>query len=266
MEGFETITGLSTSDWTVVDPDENNGFVLTTNAAASGSHCVRVANGPESNGHTDELISTTYDLSNMEGMTLSFRHAFAQRDETNDDELRVFVSNNCGLTWSLRKQMWAASTLNTGGVVPGSFIPEPEEWTGTIVTNIGVSQQVGGFRLKFQFVSGGGNDFYLDDINLNGFQVGLSDVEAQASTLTIRPNPASNYAEAVIQLPTSGNVRLTLLDVLGRPVAQTWSGLVGTEVKRIQLPLDGLANGVYFVHADLPGTDQVVRLVVQDAP
>ncbi len=266
VEGFEFITELSSSPWTVVDPDENNGFELTAIASASGDHCVRVSNGPGSVGHIDDLISTTYDLSNMEGITLSFRHAYAQREETNDDELRVFVSNNCGLTWSLRKQMFGSTTLNTAGVVDGVFIPDQEEWQETVVSNFGPNEQASGFRIKFQFVGAGGNAFYLDDINLNGLQVGFPEMNNTENALIVRPNPASNYAEVIVNSTSAGKMRITLLDVLGRPVANTWSILSSEEVKTVHLPLDGLSSGVYFVHADMAGIDRVVRLVVDEAP
>jgi len=266
IEGFESITELSNSPWTVVDPDENNGFELTAIASASGDHSVRLSNGPGSIGHIDDLISTTYDLSNMEGITLSFRHAYAQREETNDDELRVFVSNNCGLTWSLRKQMFGSTTLNTAGVVDGVFIPDQEEWQETVVSNFGPNEQASGFRIKFQFVGAGGNDFYLDDINLNGLQVGFPEINNTDNALIVRPNPASNYAEVIINSTSAGKMRITLLDLLGRSVSGEWSVLSGEEVKTVHLPLVGLSSGVYFVHADMGGIDRVVRLVVDDAP
>ena len=108
-------------------------------------------------------------------ITISFRHAFARRTASNDDLLQLYVSNNCGATWSLRKNLHGNNSLTTGGDVSGSFVPEPDEWGYTEVSNISSGYHSSRFRVKFLFQSDGGNNLYLDDINISGTPVGMTE-------------------------------------------------------------------------------------------
>jgi hypothetical protein len=49
------------------------------------------------------LFSNTIDGSMDPPMIMSFRYAFAKRYSSNDDALRVYLSFDCGVNWSLRK-------------------------------------------------------------------------------------------------------------------------------------------------------------------
>ena len=108
-EGFESMSTLSGSTWTVNDPDNNNAFQLTSAAAFSGTNSVRLLNTASMATQLDEFHSEPFDMSNASDILITFRYAYAQRNTTNDDRLRLYVSNNCGDSWSLRKQLRGSS-------------------------------------------------------------------------------------------------------------------------------------------------------------
>lgn len=264
-EGFESADQFTDIAWTTVNTNGDNGYTISNAAAFSGSKSARIVNNASMDGRLDQLISPTMDMSEATSITVSFRYAYAQRSATNDDQLRVFVSNNCGSTWNLRKQMFGTSSLNTGGLVSGNFVPNgPAQWGYVDIATISDIYHVSDFRVRFEFLSDGGNNFYLDDININGMPVGLEEMSGSSGTsLMVVPNPVTEGAQAVLNIPTSGRVRLELLDVLGRTIATLHDAVMPTGVRRIDLPVEGSPAGLYFLRMQQGGQTEVVRFTMQ---
>jgi PKD repeat protein len=265
LEGFEAYSALSASPWTVVNGNSNNTFDLTSAAAYSGSKSLRVVNATNMAEQVDELISTTHNMSGVPAITLSYRYAFARRSASNDDRLRVLVTNNCGETWSLRQQLRGSTNLSTAGNTTSSFVPNgPDQWGYSEVTNISNAYHVSNFRFKFEFESDGGNNVYLDDINLNGAAVGIEDLMlGDDNALFVVPNPATDEARAIVNLSESGKVDIELLDVLGRSIQVIHSGRLAQGAHRLDIPMGSLQSGMYFVRLQQGARNQVVRFVVR---
>ena len=47
--------------------------------------------------------TVTFDLSDSTKAYFNFKYAFARKNSTNNDYLKVLASNDCGKTWSVRK-------------------------------------------------------------------------------------------------------------------------------------------------------------------
>jgi hypothetical protein len=216
-------------------------------------------------GRLDQLITPTVDLSTASNVSLTFRYAFARRTASNDDRLRVYISNNCGTTWSLRKQLFGSSNLPTAGNTTGNFIPSgADQWQFVEVTAISSNFHVSDFRVRFEFESNGGNNLYVDDININGQPVGLQEVlGGQGPSLVVYPNPAMDNAQAVVNVQTAGQVQVELLDVLGRTVSQLHNGALPVGIRRMDLPVAGLPAGLYFVRLQQNGRSEAVRFTIQ---
>lgn len=263
-EGFENGT-LSSLGWMVNNPNADNGFEISTVAAYSGSKSVRLANTGGMDGRLDGMLLPTFDMSGASDITVSFRYAFAQRTNSNDDRLRLFVSNDCGQTWSLRKQLFGTSTMITAPTSVGAFIPNsPSQWGFTEISNISEAYHVSDFRMRFEFESDGGNNLYLDDININGSPVGLEEnMLASGASLAVVPNPAHDNAQAVVNMPTAGRITMDLVDVVGRTVRNVHSATLPAGIQRVELPLAGLPSGLYFVRIQGEGRHEAVRFTVQ---
>ena len=265
VDSFESYSSLANSPWSVVNPNGNNTWTLTEAAAFTGSKSVRVQNTANMSGQTDDLITTSIDMSNATAIQVSFRYAYAQRASGNDDRLRVFVSNNCGETWMLRQQLRGINTLNTGGITTGNFVPSgPEQWGYSEVNNITSAYHVPDFRIKFEFESAGGNNVYVDDININGMPVSVQELlPGDATALLVVPNPAVGQAQAVFELARRGQVRLEMLDVLGRQVALLHDGDMPAGPQRLDLPVAGLQSGMYLLRLQQQGSSRTVRFTVK---
>ena len=265
VEGFETTSPLPNNDWFVMNPT-NNGTWNTTNAASySGSKSVRFENYWSDAGDIDELISSTYDLSQDSNVTIGFRVAYAQRSNGNNDKLQFYASNDCGNTWNLRKQLNGISTLNpNGSMSSGYYTPtSPAEWQYVEITNITAAYQRANFRFKFVVESDGGNNIYIDDININGITVGLDEFSASGTiSATVFPNPARDAAQLRFDLVNSGATRISMMDMLGRELAVVQQGSLAKGTHRIDLPIGNLQKGMYLVRIQQGDRDQVVRFVV----
>ncbi|MBL7953374.1 MAG: PKD domain-containing protein [Flavobacteriales bacterium] len=263
-EGFEAATQLTDIGWTVTNANGDNTFAVFGPTAFSGSKCIRVTNTASMDGRLDGLLLPTIDMSGASDISVSFRYAYARRISTNDDRLRVFVSNDCGLTWSLRKQLFGSSTLSTAPVTTSAFVPsDAGQWGFTEITSINETYHVSDFRMRFEFESDGGNNLYIDDININGSPVGLEENMLGAGTsLMVVPNPVTDATQAVVYMPANGKALLDLVDVVGRSVMQLHSGILPVGPQRVAVPVAGLPSGLYFVRLQREGFSEAVRFVV----
>jgi len=264
VEGFESATTFSALGWSTGVPSTSN-FTITGTASYTGAKSAKVTNTANNAGGVYHLYAPTVDMSNASAITLSFRYAYAQRSTGNNDRLRVYVSNDCGTTWSLRTQLQGLSTLPTTGVVAGNFVPNgPSQWSQTVLTNINSTYNVADFRLRFEFQSEGGNNLYIDDVNINGAAVGLEEVTSgNGAGLIVMPNPAKDNAQVVLNVRSASRVQVDLLDVLGRTVLGLHNAPLPQGVHRMDLQVSELPAGLYFIRMQQEGQNQTVRFVVE---
>ncbi len=264
VEDFENAGTLPNADWLLNDPVGGSQWEVVTSAAYSGSKSLRLDNYYGEDGAITEFVSTTYDMSNVSQVVLSFKASFARRNAANNDALRIYFSADCGKSWSMRKQLRATSSLTTAGNVSGYFTPtSASQWQEVIVDNLPASYFVSGLRFKFWFEADGGNNLYIDDINLNGTPVGIDDMTARNIGLMVVPNPASDNARVVFDLRESSNVLVELLDMAGRRVSVLSQGRMPAGPQWMDLPVRELESGLYLVRVAHGGGSQVVRFVVE---
>ncbi len=264
-DSFEEVSDLDNEMWTVNDLNGGNTFAITNAVAYSGQRSVRLLNNASYSGQVDELYSGTFDMSEVENITISFRYAYARRSSLNDDRLRVYVSHNCGEHWSLRKQIRGSQDLPTAPNTNANFVPTGlDQWGYAVVDNISPLNFVSDFRFMFSFEGDSGNNLYIDDININGYPVSVEDLGLVANTgLLVVPNPAADQADLVFSMNDAVSARLALVDVLGREVEVLHDGTLAAGPHRMQLPIGDLNSGIYFIRMHRDGLSEVIRFVVK---
>ena len=155
------------------------------------------------------MISTTIDITTAPPVVFSFRYAYAKRSSANNDVLRVYASRDCGDTWSLRRTL-SGDALVTAPITTGSFTPNgPGQWGYNETSPIGSLFIVSNLRFKFLFESDGGNNLWIDDINITGSTTAVSELAGDASnTLTVVPNPAHDRSVITAHLKDAGPVKV----------------------------------------------------------
>lgn len=259
MESFEGMSSFEPTIWEVAD--QNSGsFAISGAAAYTGSQSVRLTNNSARKGNRYELMSTTIDNTSGTPLKISFRYAFAKRTNSNNDALRVYASRDCGESWSMRKAL-IGNNLTTAPNTNGTFTPNgPDQWGYVELPPLTGLFEVSSLRLKFVFESDGGNNLWLDDINLNSEEVGIGELEAEGGkTIVVVPNPAQDRAEVSVHLRESGTVKVELVDLLGRPVRMVDQGTRPAGLARWTLDLNGLPGGMYFVRVQQGSGVQVAK-------
>ncbi len=114
-------------------------------------------------------------------------------------------------------------------------------------------------RIKFVFESDGGNNLWLDDINLNGASVGIAESGERGGGLFVVPNPATDHMVVSTWLADGGAVNVELLDLLGRPVRMVDQGVHPPGSAKWSVDLSGLPAGMYLVRMQRSGGVQMAR-------
>jgi hypothetical protein len=217
----------------------------------------------------DELISSSVDLSTIPPtgtVTLSFRYAYRKRNLSNDEWLKVYISKNCGDTWVQRRTMHG--DILSSYVVASQWIPSfQSDWATVHMTNITSDFFVENFRFKFRFEGNGGNNFFIDDINIypgapsDDLVLGLTN-DMQFSELSIYPNPTDQEVNVRFTLPEALSLRVDICDLSGKVVSHAnINGAPGINI--VTIPTGSLASGAYQVHVHDGISGKVLPLVVR---
>lgn len=269
-ESFENYTSLNNiPEWAFKNEDNNAAFEIDNSIGLTGNKCVKLANYGQASGSFDELISGPVDLSVLDPlsdiMTLSFRYAYKRRNSSDDDRLQVFITNDCGESWALRKTLHGS--ILSPIVQSSSFSPSSaNDWTTVHMPNVTSNYWADNFRYKFTFESGGGNNFYLDDINIysgaasDDIVVGISDLEIMTG-VSVYPNPAINELNVQINLNSKAAVNMFVQSVEGKIVQRTsLNGNKGSNM--ILFNTKEWAPGMYIMHVEVAGRRKFIRFVV----
>jgi hypothetical protein len=177
--------------------------------------------------NTDDLISSPIDLSSITsaiGVTVSFRYSYVKRYASNTEILKVYVTPNCGENWAPRKTL--SGNLLSSTAQNSSWTPTSQpDWVTVHMTNVTSGYWTDQFRCRFEFKSDGGNNIFLDDINIYAGTpsdqiVGISENEFDIEELAVYPNPVDNDLNVRFSLNSAEQANLIVQDVTGK-ITQT---------------------------------------------
>ncbi len=102
-------------------------------------------------------------------------------------------------------------------------------------------------------------------MNMEGFVTANEEVvKAETLKMTVQPNPATNFVAVSYELPTAGNVELTLFSVNGQAVKSLKeSNRMDAGLHTATFDVSDLAKGVYFVKINNNNKVAVKKVVVQ---
>lgn len=192
-----------------------------------------------------------------------FKIAFARRASTNTDRMLVWWSLDCGETWTLKLPLTGTS-LTTTGLKTSFWAPTAGEWVEKSI-NLSTITNETNVRFKFAFESGGGNNFYLDDINIDGIS-SIGEQYDNISNFVIYPNPAKSNAVISFNLTKNvDNLSVVIKDLLGKDVTSIINGQ-SFAAGKYTLSIDEnnqLSSGVYFVQFRADNNVITQKLVIQ---
>ncbi|MEO0312688.1 MAG: hypothetical protein RIQ89_2345 [Bacteroidota bacterium] len=244
--------------------DGGNTWVHTTTAGAGGStSSIRIVNFTGNTaGAIDEYITPGFDISNLLSPRVRYKVAHAQRNSTTNEELRVYVSRDCGENWTLRKTSIGAA-LATAPISNASFVPNTTQWRDDNATLIGAFVNAPNVRFKFEHTSAAGNNVYLDDIRVTGSPQNVEEISKQNVALVAYPNPTNGLLSVTFKMLQQGNASITIEDITGRTVAAIANTELEYGIHLRNFSFEGKAKGLYFVRLQTDDITVVEKVVYE---
>ena len=245
FEGFENTT-ITNPEWI----SNIGNWELTNETSYNGNYCIKVNNGGVGgliDGTKHEIESKTINISDTTKAYFTFRYAFAKRSYENTDRLKVLGSNDCGKTWSVRKVI-PTSSLQTAPI-QSNFIPTFTEWKEASVSSLVGNMCVSNFRFKLEFTSGGGNDLYIDNINIS-YNNTTSLSEKLSIETTIYPNPTKDELRVSSEEKID---QILVFDCAGRTIMEL------TEINDFTIPLNVKSFKAGFYHVKISHQNKAIQ-------
>jgi hypothetical protein len=185
-EGFEGASFVPDC-WSNIAVTGNNKWVKSTAASGygAGSSSAQANFFSQSAGKIYELLTMPFDIGSLTNPTLKFDYAHADYNG-NVDQMDVYYSTNYGSSYNLLLAMPGGATgvLNTAGTSASVFTPNASQWkTQTLALPAGTNM------VKFKAISAGGNNLYIDNVQLfspldhdvAAVYIGINDVIGQSA-------------------------------------------------------------------------------------
>ena len=225
-EGFESYASLNNLiNWEVYNQENNNAFTIENTTGYSGNQCAKLVNFGQAPSNVDELISSPIDLSVVPAngtVTLSFRYSYRKKLAADYEYLKVFITGDCGETWVQRKTL-GGSQLSSIALATAWQPSSQADWATVHMTNVTNNYFEQNFRVKFRFEGEGGNNFYLDDINLYGgspsntIVLGMNE-DQTLTNVTLYPNPVQDELSINYTASLATEINVSIVDMAGKQV------------------------------------------------
>lgn len=253
-EGFEITESQFEDSWETIADDTNSWSLNSANF--SGSNSAMLRNYTISDGQESEIVSPSLNLTGNTAVNISFKYAYARKTTSTGESVQFLISNNCGESWVI------ARGLNpTTAATNSEFFPTSNQWGAQNIT-INNSFYSSNFRFKIKVTNGNGNNFFIDDININT-TVGIEEVEG-LTDLNLYPNPMNNNATVSLNLSKESEVSVSLLNTLGQTVRTIASEVnLNQGEHNMNIEKGNLVPGIYFLSVNLNGNRKIEKLIIQ---
>lgn len=264
VEGFD-ITNVLPNDWITYNPDNDRTWVIDTavgNGGANGNSVMfdnftqTINDNPS--GKLDALFTPSYDLQGQSFPRVSFNVAYARVNNNSQDSLRLYFTVDCGANWS---QIWSSGgeELATAANTNSFFVPQASEWKSVMV---GLDERVGDMRrvnFIFENVSDGGNNIYLDDVQIMEAPVGIEQLDNDVD-LVVYPNPSNGRFDLKLNMDKPQEVSLRIFNTIGQSIYQKELGFIQQVNESISLPTS--EQGLYILEISDGVSQHYTKLII----
>lgn len=282
-ENFNTGNAQTYNNWLVEDYNGfGETFEILPNGGRDGSQGFALKNfkpTPTGNpftagtfyanrlgGAKDAIISPSIDLSNTSNAELVFDYAYATNANQLADiteNIKVYVSRNCGKTWLLRRTIDQADLITAGFAGGLDFAPTASQWK-TVAIPLVLNSSDSRNRYKIEFTASDfSNNVYIDNIRITG-TLGLSEDPFRNADISIYPNPKGAGEALTVAFNGNGDeVAVEIRDIQGKLLfTQTYETTNGA-TELVVAPAAALAKGYYLLSLK-QGTFQTTQTFVQE--
>jgi PKD repeat protein len=259
-EGFEgAFPGTS---WITNNVDGDETWEITPSASFTGDKSLKLRNYSIDAGGLDELLSGTYDMASADTVWLSYKWSYANRVDETDDRLRVSVTGDCGNTWNLRKLYKGLTNLPTANPTNSQFTPTNDsQWDSETLVLTNTNWMTDRFRVKFDFTSYGGNNLYIDDINIYAsFTTGVREVRP-TFLYNVYPNPSSAEMRLELTQLNTEQITIELYNATGQLCLSLFDGQLTSGRHLVSIPEQ--PSGLYNLVLRKGGHSDVQKVIFE---
>ncbi len=250
-------------NWAIVNPDDNFTW---EQKAPIGTGGVATLTGWVDNysynapGEEDWLVTEIFDMAGLDDAVLQFDLAKAQYSSTLFDALRVDISTDCGATYTsiYFKDDLDLSTIPNYSTVNDWEPSGPDDWR---IEEIDIDAYTGGSAIiRFVNINGYGNSTFIDNININGAILNITDLGFDA--ISVSPNPADEVLNINLGSISSESIRTVITNNLGQTIA-VYEDSIFNNGTQATIDVSQLSTGLYFVTFDNNNQSTTKKLVVR---
>ncbi|MDC1062859.1 T9SS type A sorting domain-containing protein [Flavobacteriales bacterium] len=184
------------------------------------------------------LISNKVKLGNGPSAInyLTYDYSYSGFSSAHDDGFRIDISNDCGHNWDSIYGAFGAD-LATTSYQSSVWFPTCDSWqTDTInLSSLGYNNDT--IMLRFVAINDYGNQFYLDNININGDNI-VTNKNIKNYSLRLYPNPSKGIFSV---LSNYHNLDYEIYDLMGKSIKK---GKIFKNEKTINLAAE--KPGIYL--------------------
>ena len=236
----------------IIENVENLGGTWTKAAYPhSGTKSIRCVNynGVNPENAVDYFSLYPIDVTALTNPIMTFWLSYAQRPSTfatpeSTEKLRVLVSSNCGVSWTPRfsKQ---GSTLATTQSTSNGFAPNSSSQWEQQTINLASYTSIDHLLVRFELTSSGGNNVYIDDINLGG-PTGIETLLNPVDWV-ISPNPNNGQFNLDFIINKQTTVEFSLVDLMGKTIYKIPAKVYAVGSQSEDFNFDEVEKGLYFL-------------------
>lgn len=195
-------------------------------------------------GASSVLIVPTPAISG--NVAIDFWEAYAQNAASNTDKLEVVYSTNCGTSWIT---VWSAVGTAHATTAPTTtyWLPDRSATpSGWVKRSVSISSLPAGALLGFRATDGGGNNLFLDDVNVRTVPTGIKE-ENMLNSFSVNPNPATEFTNINFNITEATNVNVFVVDALGKTVINAANEQMTAGTHEMKINTSSLSTGMYMI-------------------
>lgn len=212
-------------------------------------------------GTVISLITEKISLSTISNPNLYISTSYAARGGNSNDQLKVYVSTDCGSSWT---NIFSPSGVSLAtGTDPGAqyrYWADPNKWL-THKISLNNYASAGHILLKFEGTSAAGQCLYLDNVWVST-NVLSEDEEGIQNSIRVFPNPSSDLTKFEITLANESEVSAAIINISGQKVLNIESQKFSAGNHIIETSVRDLPSGIYNAKISINGEIQNVRFTV----
>jgi hypothetical protein len=255
-----TSSSFPPSRWNVVSYDEavtwERASVGGFGQTPGGSAMMSFYQSPS--GQIDLMYMKPLDFSSMSEIQMSFSVAYARYNSSFSDALRIQISTNCGASWSIIYNK-NGSILATAPDATNFFTPTASQWRKEVI-NLNNYAGKSNVLIRFNALSGYGNNLYIDNINID-VPSSINANDPAISSLNVFPNPIGTMFTIDLNTNDVTDIQIHIYDHLGRLIEQDSFGQTQLGLNQKSINASHWASGMYNLVLTTPTGTTTKKLI-----